>query len=336
MTTILLAAAAIAAPAPVVRVAVRPMAAPEPALKYQLLPEVRELKPGNAAQWYLRCFMEQRTFFFSKEGIAERLRYQAMTIKELADEPLDHYGGSALSQADWGARLETVDWQVLDRVQTEGPDLRLPELGPLHALAVSLQIRQRGEIARGAFADAVRTTKTMFALARHLGEYPASAAAVLGLKVANLALDALWELVQQPGAPNLYWALTDLPAPLVGLRRGMQGDRALADSELRGLRDDSALTDTQLDEIVGRLSGRAGHARARGAAPAEPAGRAPGPLQGRRRRERRAPTVGHRRGGSKCRRHLLTAAGNAVGRQARFRGPARRPVQAPRAESVGG
>ncbi len=263
MTAILLAAAALAAPVagPTVRVTVQPMAAPKLALKYQLLPEVRELKAGNAAQWYLRCFMEQQNFFFRKEGIAQRTRYQSMTLKELAREPLQNYGGSALTQADWGARLDTCDWQVLDRVQTEGPDLRLPELAPLHLLALSLQIRFRGEVSRGDFDSALRTAKTMFGLARHLGDYPAMAASCVGLRIADLALDTLWEMIQQPGAPNLYWALTDLPCPLVELRKGVQGDRALVDTELRAFRDDAAMTDAEVEEIVGRLSGRAGYIR---------------------------------------------------------------------------
>ena len=51
-----------------VRMSVQPTAAPKPALKYQLLPEVRELQAGNAAHWYFRCFMEQRNFFFNKES----------------------------------------------------------------------------------------------------------------------------------------------------------------------------------------------------------------------------------------------------------------------------
>jgi hypothetical protein len=41
---------------------VQPMAAPEPVLKYQLLPQLDEQKPGNAAQNYLKCFMEQHYF----------------------------------------------------------------------------------------------------------------------------------------------------------------------------------------------------------------------------------------------------------------------------------
>ena len=260
---ILLAAAAIAAPdaPPVVRLTVVPMAAPKPALKYQLLPEVRELKAGNAAQWYVRCFMEQQSFFFRKEGVAQRTRLQGMTLKELEKEGLQTFGGSALTQADYGARLDAVDWQVLDRVQTEGPDLRLPELGPLHVLAISLQIRFRGAVARKDFDDAIRTAKTMFALARHLGEYPTLAANRLGLSVANLTLDALWEMVQQPGCQNLYWALTDLPCPLVELRKGAQGDRTLADAELKAFRDDGALTDAEVEDLISRLSGRAGFVR---------------------------------------------------------------------------
>ena len=31
--------------------------------------------------------------------------------------------------------------------------------------------------------------------------------------------------MQQPKCPNLYWALTDLPSPLVDLRKGVQGEQ---------------------------------------------------------------------------------------------------------------
>src|SRR6516164_10582830 len=87
----------------VVRMTVKPMPAPKPALKYQLLPELRELNPGNPAQGYLRCFAEQRNFFFSKEGTSERARYRSMPLAELPADKLRNYGGSALTQADWAA-----------------------------------------------------------------------------------------------------------------------------------------------------------------------------------------------------------------------------------------
>src|ERR1700756_3055505 len=91
LLTALLVAVPLAPPAPaapgpvetVVQFTVRPAAAPRPALKYQLLPELREMNPGNPIQYYLRCFCEQRQFFFSKEATEERNRYLTMPLAEL-------------------------------------------------------------------------------------------------------------------------------------------------------------------------------------------------------------------------------------------------------------
>jgi hypothetical protein len=268
MTAIVLAVLTLAAEVPgvqrapgPVRFVVSPMALPKPALKYQLLPEVSELETGNPVQWYLRSFAEQRNFFFNKEVVAERARYRTMPLKDLPLDKLRDYGGSALTQADWGARLDTPDWQVLDRVRKEGADLRLPELSSLKVLAAALHVRFRAEVARRDFDAAIATAKTMFAFARHLGECPVTEASRVGLSAAGMALDALEEFVQQPGSPNLYWALTELPAPLVEIRKGLQGERAMLATELRSLRDDVVISERELDELIGRLSGRSGFAR---------------------------------------------------------------------------
>jgi len=183
-----------------------------------------------------------------------------MPLAELPADKLRQYGGHALKQADWAARLDALDWQILPRIQTDGMDLLLPELGPLQVLAAALQVRFRAEVAGRHFDDAIRTAKTMFALARHLGEHPTGAANLAGLSVAQLTLNTLEEMVQQPGCPNLYWALTDLPCPLVDLRKGFQGDLALVAADLRLLRDDP-MTEGQMEKFVSRLSGRIGFAR---------------------------------------------------------------------------
>ena len=47
----------------VIRLRVQARAAPRPALRYQLLPELREMNPGNPIQEYMRCFMQQTNFF---------------------------------------------------------------------------------------------------------------------------------------------------------------------------------------------------------------------------------------------------------------------------------
>jgi hypothetical protein len=267
MIRVLLAALAVAvfplgthAEEPVVRLTVRPMPAPKPALKYQLLPEVGELNPGNPAQNYLKCFMEQRNFFYGKESVTQRASYLALPLAELPADKLRDYGGNALRQADWAARLDALDWQITQHVQSDGLDTLLSEVEPLRVLTAALHVRFRGQVAGGHFDDAVRTAKTMFALARHLGEYPADAANRAGMSAADQALDTLEEMIQQPGCPNLYWALTDLPSPLVDLRKGLQGYRALVAADLKPLQDEP-MTDSQVERLVGRLSGTMSFAR---------------------------------------------------------------------------
>ncbi len=184
-----------------------------------------------------------------------------MPLSELPANKLRKYGGYALSQADWGARLDAPDWQILERVQNDGMDLMLPEMRPLRILGTGLRVRFRLEIAGKRFDDAVGTAKTMFALARHLGENPTVAGNRTGFFIANLALDTLEEMVGQPGSPNLYWALTDLPCPLVDLRKGIQGDRALVVADLRPIRDEVPMTEEEIEKVVSRLSGGMGFAR---------------------------------------------------------------------------
>ena len=64
-------------------------------------------------------------------------------------------------------------------------DQTFPVLDALHVLGTALQVRLRGEVARRDFDASIVTIKTMFALARHLGDYPASAANRLGVSIAE-------------------------------------------------------------------------------------------------------------------------------------------------------
>jgi hypothetical protein len=258
----------------IVRLYVRPMPAPVPALKYQLLPEVGELTPGNAAPDYLKCFMEQRPFFYGKEGVARRERFRRMSLLELRLEPLAEYSSRSLRWADGAARMSTIDWQALGPDEDRGIGAVPAEVAPLQILAEALQIRLRFEVARQKFDDAIGTAKTMLALGRHLGEHPTEIADLVGLGAAHLALNSLEEMVQQSGCPNLYWALTDLPSPLVDLRRGVQGERVRVASDLRPLRGDRPMTDAEIEAFVGHLSGVLGFAR-------EQAGLAPRNLRAR-------------------------------------------------------
>src|SRR5262249_46792016 len=149
----------------VVRLTVQPAAAPKPALRYQLLPEMRELNPGNAAPAYLLCFMEQNNFFFSKEAVDNREKWQTIPLKELPLKDLHRFGygkgQGPLPRADYAARLDSVDWQVLPKIKKDTYRTLLPELQSLRTLASALKVRFRVEVAERRFDDALVTAKTM-------------------------------------------------------------------------------------------------------------------------------------------------------------------------------
>jgi hypothetical protein len=236
----------------VIRMKVQPMAAPKPALKYQLLPELGEMNPGNPVLGYVRCFMEQSSFFFNKEAEALRERLLEMPLKDVPVQQLQGYGGIALRQADHAARLDTPDWQVLRKLQKEGIELLVPDVQQLRRLAWALRVRLRIETAGGRFEDALTTAKTMFALARHLGEHPTLIGDLVGLAIAESTTKSLEEMVQQPGCPNLHWALADLPRPFIDLRKGLQGERVALAAEFAELDTRSPMSDARLARVVDR------------------------------------------------------------------------------------
>jgi hypothetical protein len=209
-----------------IRLNVQPMAAPKPALRYLLLPELKEMTPGNPVEGYFKCLLDQD---FSAE-------------KEIL-------GKAALRQADLAARMDKPDWQIR---LTKTDEIGLSGSGAtrLIVLAKGLQNRCRSEIAQRRFDDALVTAKTMFAMSRHLSEHPSLLGNLVGIAIAQLALGPLQEMLEQPGCPNLYWALTNLPSPLVSLDRGMEGMRAEFQSELRDLDDAAPMTPAQLKKLI--------------------------------------------------------------------------------------
>ena len=225
-----------------------------PALKHRLLPDVREVQPGNQIQAFYKCFFEQNHLFHSKESTDKQQMWNAAPLKELANEKeLVNYGGSAVKQAFYAARLDTVDWQLLNQMRSDGISLLLPDVQQMRMLAVVLKIRTRGEIARGEFDAATRTLQTQFALARTFNEQPTLIGHLVGIALAMIALGEVEEFVQQPGAPNLFWALTDLPAPFIDLRKGIHVERLLLPKDYDALRTAAPLPAEALGALVKKL-----------------------------------------------------------------------------------
>src|SRR5262245_19137415 len=193
--------------------------------------------------------MEAQKFFYDKEAFQRREKLLAMPLKELPAQELQDYGGNHLKQADYAARLDNPDWQILLKLKADGINALVPDLQAMRQLANALKVRFRAEVALGRFDDALRTAKTLFALSRHVGEHPIYIGSLVAIAVAHVAVGPLEEMLEQPGCPNLYWALTNLPHPFVSLNKATAGEQLWPLAHLGDLDDKAPMSEEQIQKV---------------------------------------------------------------------------------------
>lgn len=204
-------------------------AEPRPALKYLLLPDIRDQSPGNAALLYYRAYSPEWSFQrYPKDWYEQVDKLQKAPLQELlkAALPVPLEGGM-LKEMNLAARREFCDWEMTPRLRQEGISFLLPDMQGFRFVGKILALRARVQMARGNFDQAIATLQTGFALGRHVGQAPILVCNLVGLAIANFMVEQVETWIQQPKAPNLYWALTDLPRPLIDLHRGLQGEKLI-------------------------------------------------------------------------------------------------------------
>ncbi len=194
---------------------------PREALKYRLLPPLVDRTPGNAAIQYQKLALLVSDRVKKLQQVADWLDLPMDKLpREEVRQTLDSFK-SVLDDLDAAARRDHCDWELLFR---EGNffGVPLPELQPMRSLGRLAALEARLQIADRKFDDAIHTLQTGYALARHVGQGPTLIHGLVGIAIGQSMSAPVQELIQQPGAPNLYWALTSLPQPLVDLRPGLE------------------------------------------------------------------------------------------------------------------
>ncbi len=234
-----------------VSIVLYPAAAPTPALKYQLLPPFMERIPGNAAVAWNRVPAEMSNYFsrfYALGGPWEKLekwmeiplgdpREKQYRKTELAKDPDILLRPRGLYSAmERAARFESCDWQQPIR---EGNyiGILLPEIQQSRTYARLLSAKAHLEIAEGKYDQAVRTLQTGYAEARHIAQSPTMVSGLVALTIAGVMSNQVQQFIQQPAAPNLYWALSALPRPLVDFRLAGEAESNILCLQFPELRD---------------------------------------------------------------------------------------------------
>jgi hypothetical protein len=242
----ILAAIKFAAPAysqdPPTRVTLHPMAAPTPALKYRLLPEVADQIPGNAAVYYGKIKAEENAFFGNKElwdkiGGRNDIDYQEMPLAQLKREEIKPKPPAwPIYFLEQGAKCSYCDWQ-LPIGQAPFYKILLPEAQESRQYMRMLATKARWEIAMGWHEDAIKTFRLNYALSRNVAQGETLVNCLIGIAGCGIMFPQVVEYVQQPKAPNLYWALTALPNPMIDMRRAVEVESRALELSFPELRD---------------------------------------------------------------------------------------------------
>ena len=249
-----------------VQLKVHPAAAPRPALKYTLLPNLLDQTPGNAEPRY---YVAAQLFAdHAKEDFANKLSdWLGVSLGELpredVREALDEQA-PALQELRLATRREWCRWDL--PIRSEGFNMVLPSLSRFRSLGRLLAVKARLEISEHRYDDALDTLQDGFAMAWHVGDAPNLIHSLVGAAIASMMADRVAELLQAPDAPNLYWALTELPRPFVDLRTGVQAETCLVYFTAPELRDlpRKIMTPGEVERLADKVFGLAGSASASG------------------------------------------------------------------------
>jgi hypothetical protein len=208
-----------------VKITLHPQAAPVPSLKYRLLPDRLSQQRGNAAVHYGKVTAEETSVFGNEKLLEQIADWQETPLEELRGGKVNLPTQTAIEASlRRGALCTECDCQL---PVGESPYymMSLPEAQQARAFGRILAVRARIQIADRQYEDAITTLQTGYALGRNVAKGETLVNGLVGIAICELMNRQVREYVQQPGSPNLYWALTDLPTPMIEMHRALEIER---------------------------------------------------------------------------------------------------------------
>jgi tetratricopeptide (TPR) repeat protein len=97
----------------------------------------------------------------------------------------------------------------------------MDDLSKYRQFAFILDVQAKLQIAQGRYDQAKETLKTSLTMAKHLGDAPTLVQEMVGIAIAAINQSRMEQWIQSD-APSLYWALEDLPQPLVDVNKAIK------------------------------------------------------------------------------------------------------------------
>jgi hypothetical protein len=233
------------------KLSLAPAAEPVPALSYRLLPRYLDQKVGNAALLYYSAAA------LCPDGDSEDIHEKIGDWRDLPVDQLDHKKveealssfSNSFHHIKLAAQRTDCQWEL---PLEDGFAMQLPHLATFRRMIMALQLRIRLKIADGQIEQALEMMRQGMYMGRSIARGPTLVQDLVGVAITALMLKEVEGLIQIPDSPNLYWALTALPDPVIDMHSSLENEREVLFVEFPQLRDleSKVLTPAQASAVA--------------------------------------------------------------------------------------
>ena len=226
----------------ITQLTLHPAKAPEPQDKYSLLPKPEELNNADAVPLYEKALQSlpnnldmDQIDKWRKIPTDKLPRRQVKSILQQCD--------STLQFLEEASMCKKCDWPYVEEHEL---DNLVQKLRKYRILPLLLDLQVSLQIADKQYDEAIKSIQTCIAMSQNFGKSPNLIQGMVGVGFGQFICRQLEQFVQQSDGPNLYWALRELPHPLVDLT-----EQAMVDSP--DMRERAHLFMSRLDRHVAAL-----------------------------------------------------------------------------------
>ena len=198
----------------ITKLSIVPAKEPVPALSYRLLPRYIDQKTGNAALFYYSAAGLYPAE--NSDEVNEKIKaWRNLPFEQLDRKEVEEFLGmfsNCFRQIELAAQRNSCQWEM---PVEEGFSMHLPNLLAFRQMMYVLQLKIRLEIADGKIDNAIDLLQQGMYMGRSIAEGPTIIQNLVGISIDAVMLKEVENLIQQSNCPNLYWALSSLPTPLI-------------------------------------------------------------------------------------------------------------------------
>ena len=222
----------------IIEMKVSPAAAPDPIFKHRLTHLPDQLIRGNAATMYLHALPELLNRWRKVEKDlgedihdwsaydtpsdqipVEQLRQTSAQFDEIITQSIAR--ATPRRNCDWGYDIEGMNGPTLYGLAFNG-------LQETRSISRTIALQTKLAILESRFDDAVNLMRMNYRLAENVGKMQVLIGSLVAYTEIGITNSSMISFIAAADSPNMYWALTELPRPMVDLRGALRMECSIA------------------------------------------------------------------------------------------------------------